>query len=73
MINGTKNFITHGTSGDVAVVLVRTGDLLDSHGITTFVVERSTPGFSGGKKENKLGMRCSETSDMRFRCQLQGA
>ena len=56
VINGTKNFITHGTSGDVAVVLVRTGDLLDSHGITTFVVERSTPGFSGGKKENKLGI-----------------
>ena len=48
------------------VVLVRTGDLLDSHGITTFVVERSTPGFSGGKKENKLGMRCSETSEMVF-------
>jgi len=46
--------------------LVRTGDLLDSHGITTFVVERSTPGFSGGKKENKLGMRCSETSEMVF-------
>lgn len=66
VINGTKNFITHGTSGDVAVVLVRTGDLLDSHGITTFVVERSTPGFSGGKKENKLGMRCSETSEMVF-------
>ena len=66
VINGTKNFITHGTSGDVAVVLVRTGDLLDSHGITTFVVERSTPGFSGGKKENKLGMRCSETSERVF-------
>lgn len=66
VINGTKNFITHGTSGDVAVVLVRTGGLLDSHGITTFVVERSTPGFSGGKKENKLGMRCSETSEMVF-------
>ena len=66
VINGTKNFITHGISGDVAVVLVRTGDLLDSHGITTFVVERSTPGFSGGKKENKLGMRSSETSEMIF-------
>ena len=66
IINGTKNFITHGISGDVAVVLVRTGDLLDSHGITAFVVERSTPGFSGGKKENKLGMRCSETAEMIF-------
>ena len=66
VINGTKNFITHGISGEVAVVLVRTGDLLDSHGITTFVVERSTPGFSGGKKENKLGMRSSETSEMIF-------
>ena len=66
VINGTKNFITHGISGNVAVVLVRTGELLDSHGITTFVVERSTPGFSGGKKENKLGMRSSETSEMIF-------
>jgi alkylation response protein AidB-like acyl-CoA dehydrogenase len=66
ILNGTKNFITHGISGDVAVVLVRTGDLLDSHGITAFIVERSTPGFSGGKKENKLGMRSSETSEMIF-------
>ena len=66
VINGTKNFITHGISGDVAVVLVRTGELLDSHGITAFIVERSTPGFSGGKKENKLGMRASETSEMIF-------
>ena len=66
VINGTKNFITHGISGDVAVVLVRTGELLDTYGITAFVVERSTPGFSGGKKENKLGMRASETSEMIF-------
>ena len=66
VLNGTKNFITHGISGDVAVVLSRTGELLDSHGITAFVVERSTPGFSGGKKENKLGMRASETSEMIF-------
>ena len=66
VINGTKNFITHGISGDVAVVLVRTGELLDTYGITAFVVERSTPGFSGGKKENKLGMRSSETSEMIF-------
>lgn len=66
VINGTKNFITHGLSGDVAVVIVRTGELLDSHGMTAFVVERGTPGFSGGKKENKLGMRCSETAEMIF-------
>jgi len=66
VINGTKNWITHGTVGDVAVVLVRTGDLLDSHGITAFVVERGTQGFAGGKKENKLGMRCSETTEMVF-------
>ena len=56
VLNGTKNFITHGISGDVAVVLSRTGELLDSHGITAFIIERSTPGFTGGKKENKLGM-----------------
>lgn len=66
VINGTKNFITHGKSGDVAVVIVRTGELLDSHGMTAFIVERGTPGFSGGKKENKLGMRCSETAEMIF-------
>ncbi|MCZ4409441.1 acyl-CoA dehydrogenase [Cryomorphaceae bacterium 1068] len=66
VINGTKNWITHGISGDVAVVLVRTGDLLDSRGITAFVVERGTPGFKAGKKENKLGMRASETAEMVF-------
>ena len=66
ILNGTKNWITHGITGDVAVVLARTGDLLDSRGITAFVVERSTPGFSGGKKENKLGMRSSETAEMIF-------
>jgi len=66
VINGAKNWITHGISGDIAVVLARTGDLLDSHGITAFVVERGTPGFSGGKKENKLGMRASETAEMIF-------
>ena len=66
VINGTKNFITHGKSGNVAVVIARTGELLDSHGMTAFVVERGTPGFSGGKKENKLGMRCSETAEMIF-------
>ena len=66
VLNGTKNWITHGISGDVAVVLARTGDLLDSRGITAFVVGRGMPGFSGGKKENKLGMRCSETAEMIF-------
>lgn len=66
IINGTKNWITHGITGDVAVVLVRTGDLLDSHGITAFIIERGTPGFRGGKKENKLGMRSSETAELIF-------
>jgi alkylation response protein AidB-like acyl-CoA dehydrogenase len=66
IINGTKNWITHGLSGEVAVVLVRTGDLLDSNGISAFIIERNTPGFSGGKKENKLGMRASETSEIIF-------
>ncbi|MEZ5007902.1 MAG: acyl-CoA dehydrogenase family protein [Chitinophagales bacterium] len=66
VINGTKNFITHGKSGDVAVLIARTGELLDSHGMTAFIIERGTPGFSGGKKENKLGMRCSETAEMIF-------
>ncbi|MBM71598.1 MAG: acyl-CoA dehydrogenase [Crocinitomicaceae bacterium] len=66
VINGTKNWITHGISSDVTVVLVRTGDLLDSHGITAFIIERDTPGFFGGKKENKLGMRSSETAELIF-------
>ena len=66
VLNGTKNWITHGISGDVAVVLARTGDLLDSRGITAFVVERGTDGFQGGKKENKLGMRSSETAELIF-------
>jgi len=66
IINGTKSWITHGVSGDVAVVMTRTGELLDSHGMTAFVVERGTPGFSAGKKENKLGMRASETAELIF-------
>jgi alkylation response protein AidB-like acyl-CoA dehydrogenase len=66
IINGAKNWITHGISGDVAVVLARTGELLDSKGITAFVIERGTPGFKAGKKENKLGMRASETAEMIF-------
>jgi alkylation response protein AidB-like acyl-CoA dehydrogenase len=66
VINGSKNWITHGKSGDVAVVMARTGEKNDSKGISTFVVERGTPGFTGGKKENKLGMRASETAEMIF-------
>lgn len=66
VINGSKNFITHGISGDVAVVIVRTGEKGDSHGMTAFVVEKGTPGFSGGKKEDKLGMRASETAGLFF-------
>jgi len=66
VLNGTKSWITHGKSGHVAVVIARTGDLLDSRGMTAFVVERGTPGFLAGKKENKLGMRASETAEMVF-------
>ena len=66
VINGTKNFITHGKTGDIIVVIARTGDLLDSHGMTAFAVERGTPGLSGGKKEDKLGMRASETAEVIF-------
>jgi alkylation response protein AidB-like acyl-CoA dehydrogenase len=66
ILNGTKNWITHGISGEIVVVLARTGELLDSHGISAFVVERGTPGFTGGKKENKLGMRSSETAELIF-------
>ena len=66
VLNGTKNWITHGMTGNVAVVLARTGDLLDSHGITAFIVERTAEGFRGGKKENKLGMRASETAELIF-------
>ena len=66
VINGTKIFITHGLTGDVMVVIARTGDLLDSHGMTAFIVERSNPGMKGGKKEDKLGMRASETGEVIF-------
>lgn len=66
IINGTKNWITHGISGDVAVVVCRTGEPRAKNNATAFVVERGTPGFSGGKKENKLGMRASETAEMIF-------
>ncbi len=66
VLNGAKNFITHGISGDVAVVVVRTGEKGDSHGMTAFVVEKGTEGFTSGKKEDKLGMRASETAELIF-------
>ncbi len=66
VLNGAKNFITHGISGNVAVVLARTGEKGARRNATAFVVERGTPGFSAGKKENKLGMRASETAEMIF-------
>ncbi len=66
IINGAKNFITHGRSGSVAVVIVRTGEVGDSHGMSAFIIEKGTPGFTSGKKENKLGMRASETAELIF-------
>lgn len=74
IINGAKNFITHAISGDVAVVIVRTGAKGDAHGMTAFVIEKGTPGFSSGKKENKLGMRASETAELIFdNCRVSDA
>lgn len=66
IINGAKNWITHGLSGDVAVVLVRTGELLDSNGISAFIIEKGTPGFSAVKIKDKLGVRASETAELIF-------
>ncbi|MDR7209514.1 acyl-CoA dehydrogenase family protein [Flavobacterium piscis] len=66
IVNGAKNFITHGISGDIAVVIVRTGEKGDSKGMTAFVFEKGMPGFTSGKKENKLGMRASETAELVF-------
>ncbi len=66
VINGTKNWITHGKTGDIAVVICRTGEPRAKNNATAFIVERGTVGFSGGKKENKLGMRASETAEMIF-------
>jgi len=66
VLNGAKNFITHAISGDVAVVIARTGEKGDSHAMTTFVIEKGTPGFNSGKKEDKLGMRASETAELIF-------
>jgi alkylation response protein AidB-like acyl-CoA dehydrogenase len=66
ILNGTKSWITHGKSGNVAVVIARTGEPREKNNATAFIVERGTNGFSGGKKENKLGMRASETAEMIF-------
>ena len=66
VINGAKNWITHGLSGDVSVVLIRTGELLDSNGITAFIIEKGTPGFSAVKIKEKLGVRASETAELIF-------
>jgi alkylation response protein AidB-like acyl-CoA dehydrogenase len=66
VLNGSKNFITHGKSGNVAVVIVRTGEPGDKHGATAFIIEKGTPGFSAGRKEDKLGMRASETAELIF-------
>jgi alkylation response protein AidB-like acyl-CoA dehydrogenase len=66
IINGAKSWITNGGVSNLSVVIVRTGELLDSHGMTAFVIEKGTPGFSAGKKENKLGMRASETTELIF-------
>lgn len=66
VVNGSKNWITHGKSGNVAVVMVRTGEKGSSKGISALVIEKGTPGFTHGKKENKLGMRASETTELIF-------
>lgn len=66
VVNGSKNWITHGKSGNIAVVMVRTGEKGSSKGISTLVIEKGTPGFTHGKKENKLGMRASETTELIF-------
>jgi len=74
IINGTKNWITHGKTGDIAVVICRTGEPRTKDNSTAFIVERGTAGFSGGKKENKLGMRASETAEMIFdNCRIPDA
>ena len=74
IINGTKNWITHGKTGDIAVVICRTGEPRTKDNATAFIIERGTAGFSGGKKENKLGMRASETAEMIFdNCRIPDA
>ena len=66
VINGTKTFITHGNTGDIAVIMTRTGEIGDKKASTVFVVERGNPGMKKGKKEDKFGMRASETTEMVF-------
>ncbi|NVO30140.1 acyl-CoA dehydrogenase [Hymenobacter lapidiphilus] len=66
VLNGAKNFITHGKTGNVAVVIARTGEVGDSRAMTAFIIERGTPGFEAGRKEDKLGMRASETTELIF-------
>ena len=66
ILNGAKNWITHGKSSNIAVVIVRTGEVGDSHGMTAFVLEKPLDGFTHGRKENKLGMRASETTELIF-------
>jgi alkylation response protein AidB-like acyl-CoA dehydrogenase len=66
VINGMKTWITHGLSADVFVILVRTGDLLDSNGISAFIIEKGTPGLSANKITQKVGVRCSETAELYF-------
>ncbi|PQJ09057.1 acyl-CoA dehydrogenase [Flavipsychrobacter stenotrophus] len=74
ILNGTKNWITHGITGNVAVVLARTGEKRAKNNVTAFIVERGTPGFAAGKKENKLGMRASETAELVFdNCRISDA
>lgn len=74
ILNGTKNWITHGKTGDLAVVIARTGEPRSKDNATAFVVEKGTNGFSGGRKENKLGMRASETAEMIFdNCRIPDA
>lgn len=74
VLNGTKNWITHGKTGHVAVVLARTGEPRAKNNITAFIVERGTAGFTAGKKENKLGMRASETTELIFdNCRISDA
>ena len=71
VLNGSKNFITHGISGHIAVVIARTGEKGDAHSMTAFVIEKGTPGLYSGKKENKLGMRASETAELIFdQCEI---
>ncbi|PDS26534.1 acyl-CoA dehydrogenase family protein [Flavobacterium branchiophilum] len=74
ILNGAKNFITHAISGDIAVVIARTGEKGDSKGMTAFVLEKGMKGFTSGKKENKLGMRASETAELIFdQCEVPDA